>query len=228
MKKTIGGVSPHTIKAIVVFYVIALAVRFMTLFIADKYPTVMGNYFFLLSTGVGPLIGAIVAMIIFKRKTQSTLIGKSLWKSIVTIAVPCIVFGILGGTEMGGLCLFAFAYSLLEEYGWRGFLQNELKGLPMWLYVPIITIMWFLWHLNFYQQDMLPFFLMLLLASFIIGKAVNDTHSLLLCAALHGAINFKILGLLPDTTFIIALICIILFWIVLWYFVKPSLLKTNN
>lgn len=188
----------------------------------------MGNYFFLLSTGVGPLIGAIVAMIVFKRKLQFTLTGKSAWKSIVTIVVPCLVFGILGGVEMGGLCLFAFAYSLLEEYDWRGFLQNELKGLPMWQYVPIITIMWFLWHINFYQQDMLLFFAMLLFASFIIGKAVKDTHSLLLCAALHGAMNFKVLGLLPDNTFIIALICIILFWIVLWYFVKPSPLKVNR
>ena len=63
----------------------------------------MGNYFFLLSTGVGPLIGAIVAMIVFKRKLQFTLTGKSAWKSIVTIVVPCLVFGILGGVEMGGL-----------------------------------------------------------------------------------------------------------------------------
>lgn len=94
--------------AIALFYVIALVLRFITLFVANKYPTVMGNYFFLLSTGVGPLIGAIVAMIVFKRKLHYSITGKSLWKSIATIVVPCLVFGIIGGTKMAALCLFAF------------------------------------------------------------------------------------------------------------------------
>lgn len=208
--------------AIALFYVIAVVVRLTTLLFANRFPALMGNYFFLLATGVGPLVGAIVAMMVFKRKLQYTLIGKSLWKSIATLAVPCLVFGLLGGAKMAGLCLFAFAYSLLEEYGWRGFLQNELKGLPLWLNVPVITMMWFLWHINFYQQNMLLFFLLLLVATLIIGKAVTDTHSLLLCAALHGVMNFSVLGLLPNNTFIIATVCIFLFWIALWYFVKPS------
>ena len=66
---------------------------------------------------------------------------------------------------MGILCLLAFTCGLLEEYGWRGFLQNELKRLPMWQYVLIITVMWFLWHLDFGHLNILPFFLLLLFAS---------------------------------------------------------------
>ena len=106
------------------------------------------NYALELSTGLGPIIGALVAMAIFKRKTEYTIAGKSVWKSIATIAVPCLVFGIIGGLDTAIICFMAFAYGLLEEYGWRGFLQNELKGLPVWQYVLIITVMWFLWHLD--------------------------------------------------------------------------------
>ena len=74
-------------------------------------------------------IGALVAMFIFKRKTEYTLLGKSVWKSIATIVIPCIVFGIIGGWDLGLTCLLAFTYGLLEEYGWRGFLQYELRTL---------------------------------------------------------------------------------------------------
>ncbi len=88
-------------------------------------------------------------MFIFKRKTEYTLIGKSAWKSIATIVIPCIVFGIIGGWELGVVCFWAFAYGLLEEYGWRGFLQYELRKLPVWQSVLIITVMWFLrWLLS--------------------------------------------------------------------------------
>ena len=92
----------------------------------------------------------------------------------------------------------------------------------MWQYVLIITVMWFLWHLDLNQRNVLTFFPLLLFASWGIGKVVSDTHSLLLCAAFHGIVNFSKHGLLSNTTFLIAFICIIVFWIVMWYFVGIS------
>lgn len=208
--------------AIALFYVIALILRLTTLLLGNKYPTLDENFLFQLSTGLGPAIGAIIAMTVFKHKTEYTVIGKSVWKSIITIVVPCLVFGIIGGVDMGGLCLLAFVYGLLEEYGWRGFLQYELRELPMWQYVLIITVMWFLWHLDLDQRNILPFFLLLLFASWGIGKVCVDTHSLLFCAVFHGIVNFSKHGLLSDTTYLIAFICVIVFWITIWYFVKLS------
>ena len=206
--------------AIASFYIIALALRLITLVVGNRYPILWENYAFQLSSGLGPFVGALVAMAVFKRKTEYTIAGKSIWKSIATIAVPCLVFSIVGGLEMGVLCLLAFAYGLLEEYGWRGFLQYELRKLPMWQYVLVITMMWFLWHLDLNQRNILPFFLLLLFASWGIGKVVTDTHSLLFCAAFHGIVNFSKHGLLSDTTFLVAFICVIIFWIVMWYFVN--------
>ena len=40
--------------------------------------------------------------------------------------------------------------------------------------------------------------------------------------AFHGIVNFSKHGLLSNTTFLIAFICIIVFWIVMWYFVGIS------
>jgi hypothetical protein len=66
----------------------------------------------------------------------------------------------------------------------------------------------------------LVFFPLLLFASWGIGKVASDTHSLLFCAAFHDIVNFSKRGLLSDTIFLVAFIGVIIFWIVLWYFVK--------
>ena len=223
MKLNLSDKNIH-IGAIVTFYIIALLVRMISLHVVNMYPSIETNFALrilaALATGLGPAIGALVAMFIFKRKTEYTLLGKSAWKSIVTIVIPCIVFGIIGGWELGLTCLVAFAYGLLEEYGWRGFLQYELRNLPVWQYVLIITVMWFLWHLDLKLG--LPFFLLLLFASWGIGKVVSETHSLLLCAAFHGIMNFSKRDLFSDTTFTVAIVCVIVFWIVIWFFVGIS------
>ena len=212
------------IGAIATFYIIALLVRLISLLVVNKYPLIETNYALqvaaALATGLGPAIGALVAMLLFKRRTEYTFLGKSAWKSMATIVIPCVVFGIIGGWNLGVTCLLAFAYGLLEEFGWRGFLQYELRNLPVWQYVLIITLMWFLWHLDLTQRSALPFFL--LFASWGIGKVVTDTHSLLFCAAFHGIVNFSKRDLFSDTTFSVAFVCVNVFWIVMWYFVGTS------
>ena len=225
MKQNLSYKNIH-IGAIATFYIIALLVRLISLHVVNKYPSIETNYALqvpaALATGLGPAIGALVVMFIFKRKTEYTLLGKSAWKSIATIVVPCIVFGIIGGWELGLTCLVAFAYGLLEEFGWRGFLQYELRKLPVWQYVLIITVMWFLWHLDLNLRSALSFFLLLLFASWGIGKVVSETHSLLLCAAFHGIANFSKRDLFSDTAFTVAFVCVIVFWIVMWFFVGIS------
>ena len=137
MKLNLSDKNIH-IGAIATFYIIALLVRLISLLVVNKFPSIETSYALqvsaALATGLGPAIGALVAMLLFKRKTEYTLAGKSAWKSIATIVIPCIVFGIIGGWDLGMTCLFAFAYGLLEEYGWRGFLQYELRELPVWQY----------------------------------------------------------------------------------------------
>ena len=167
MKQNLSYKNIH-IGAIATFYIIALLVRLVSLHVVNMYPSSEMNFTLrvstALATGGGPTIGAFVAMFFFKRKTEYTLLGKSVWKYIATIVIPCIVFGIIGGWDLGVVCFWAFAYGLLEEYGWRGFLQYELRNLLVWQYVLIITVMWFLWHLDLNQRSV-SFFLLLLFAS---------------------------------------------------------------
>ncbi|MBR5727027.1 MAG: hypothetical protein IKX39_00135, partial [Muribaculaceae bacterium] len=96
------------IGAIATFYIIALLVRLISLYFVNNYPSIETNYALqvpaALATGLGPALGALVVMFIFKRKTEYTLFGKSAWKSIATIVIPCIVFGIIGGWDLGLVC----------------------------------------------------------------------------------------------------------------------------
>ena len=95
MKQNLSYKNIH-IGAIATFYILALLVRLISLLVVNKFPSIETNYALqvsaALATGLGPAIGALVAMLIFKRKTEYTLLGKSAWKSIATIVIPCIVF----------------------------------------------------------------------------------------------------------------------------------------
>ena len=111
MRQSVSYKNIH-IGAIATFYVIALLVRLISLYVVDKYPSADANFALrvsaALATELGPAIGALVAMFVFKRKTEYTPVGKSAWKSIATIVIPCIVFGIIGGWNLGVVCFLGF------------------------------------------------------------------------------------------------------------------------
>ncbi|KKX50082.1 CPBP family intramembrane glutamic endopeptidase [Sphingobacterium sp. IITKGP-BTPF85] len=103
-------------------------------------------------------------------------------------------------------------YGLLEEIGWRGFLQQQLKPLPELLNVLIVAVLWFIWHLNFdFTSSNLLFLGILILGSWGIGKVANNTHSLLAVAAFHSLNNFF---LEMNTLKIILLISLLSIWII--------------
>jgi membrane protease YdiL (CAAX protease family) len=85
-----------------------------------------------------------------------------------------------------------FFYGLLEEIGWRGFLQQQLQGLPGIWNILIVSILWFVWHLNFEITAInLIFFGLLIFGSWGMGFVANKTKSLLLVAAFHSLNNVK-------------------------------------
>jgi uncharacterized membrane protein YsdA (DUF1294 family) len=101
---------------IVLFYAIAIALRLAWLFVAEYgNPAFHESYLFSLASGLGPIVGAIVTMAIFKKKTQCSLFGKSAWKSVLTIVVPCIAMFIVGGWESAWILFIPFVYGYLEN-----------------------------------------------------------------------------------------------------------------
>ena len=109
--------------------------------------------------------------------------------------LPIILIGSVSYLAKGTLPIIAIftilIYGLLEEIGWRGFLQQVLSPLPKFVGILIITILWFVWHLNFNLTiSNLIFFFILLLGSWGIGLVLRKTNSLLAVASFHSLNNF--------------------------------------
>ena len=107
---------------------------------------------------------------------------------VITLAA-----GLVAGVTINGL--FAFG----EEYGWRGFLMDELRPLGPVRANLLTGVMWGLFHapiillgFNFAPYRFLGIPAMILLCtpfSFLLWRARQFTDSLLIPAMLHGAFN---------------------------------------
>jgi len=88
-----------------------------------------------------------------------------------------------------GVIISALIYCILEEYGWRGYLQEELKSLKAWQKYFIIGFMWYLWHLTFLTKATVGgniFFLsMMIFGSWGIGQVAESTKSIMASACFH-------------------------------------------
>lgn len=148
--------------------------------------------------GVGPALGALAAMFVYKTKPWMTLQGN--YKGLI---LPLVLYWLLPIVLISGLSYYKtgefpwftvftiLIYGLLEEIGWRGFLQQELKPLPRFYSIFITASLWFIWHLNFeLSKSSLVFFGILILGSWGIGKVADSTHSLLAASAFHSLNNF--------------------------------------
>lgn len=85
--------------------------------------------------------------------------------------------------------LGTLVYCIMEEYGWRGYLQEELKSFNPRLKYLIVGTEWYLWHLSFLTTtdigDNLFFWLMMIFGSWGIGQVADSTKSILACACFH-------------------------------------------
>lgn len=120
-------------------------------------------------------------------------------------------------------CLSAFIYNLMEEYAWRGYLIEGLEKVNFVLKSVISGIFWGVWHLvifsNFDQYGGFWIFLAFcIIFSFILTFAVLRTKSIIVAAAIHAFII---------QANIVALICFIIFMLLLLTWNK-KLIKKNN
>lgn len=153
---------------------------------------------------IGLLLGALISLHFLKKErvTQYSLFGTSKKWSLIMISVPIIILLIIGVENsnnenihyyglMGGIG--TLLYCICEEFGWRGYLQDELKPLKEWQRVLLIGFLWYLWHLPFINnQDILnnmEFLGWMILASWGIGKVIDSTKSILAASSFHMIIN---------------------------------------
>jgi hypothetical protein len=188
---------------------------------------------------VGIMIGSIIAIHLMKKtkSPQYSLFGDSVFLSIALTLIPIILVGIIGFNNAAGINshikgLLAVTSTLLycyfEEFGWRGYLNDELKNLRRWKRVLLIGFLWWFWHLSFINnQDLLEnliFLILLLGAAWGLGILIEQTKSVLVVSSAHMIINILFLnsafrqGMLMNSRLIVVGISVILYiiLIVLW------------
>lgn len=182
--------------AIVVFYAIAVLLRYLTN--ETGVLAQLDNAFLkTVVQGIGPAAGAWIACALFGIRMEMSLQGNfrnlllplSLYWLFPTLLLGGIAYYIHGTAPL--IPIFAIlTYALFEEIGWRGFLQQMLRPLPKVAGILLIAILWFVWHLDFeLTAQNLIFFGILILGSWGIGVVADKTRSLLCVAAFHSLNN---------------------------------------
>ena len=200
-------------QAIALFYVLAMLIRAIVLRYWGNVDSPFIGWFRVWAGGIGPCLGALVAILVFKRKFYCTLTGKSVIKSLFSVAIPLVIC-FLVDRNLGLILMGTLIYSLLEEVGWRGYLQGELKEMNRTLSNLLIATMWFFWHIAIrFDLGGLIFF-----GAWGIGNIAHDTRSLMACACFHTLFNFSNQGYFHFSLAIIALyVVVIVSWFVIWY-----------
>jgi len=187
------------IGSIVVFFTIAISLRYYITVMKPSFLLNINMYLEILLWGIGPLVGGLVVVKLFKRPNHLKILSLGIWKSLAIIGIPMLLFSLVGIIETGTPYVNApkfvgilILYALLEEYGWRGYLQSELSGLKKIYKYLIITILWFVWHLNFeISMSNLLFFMLLFAGSYGIGYIADKSKSLIMSALFHSFSNIS-------------------------------------
>lgn len=203
---------------IAIFYVIAVAIRAISLKMGRSDVADITYFLKAWAQGAGPCIGALVVVLLFRRKFCCSITGTSVIKSLLSVAVPFIVVFFLH-QKLSFVMLGFIFYSFLEEVGWRGYLQGELSDMKPFTRAILIGTLWFLWHVHIsFSWGGLIFLAILIFGAWGIGHIADDTRSLVACACFHTLYNFSTHGFFEFSPAVICLyVGIIASWFVIWY-----------
>lgn len=192
----------ESIKRIIIFYSIAIVISHLFRFdvfdlknhLSDISPWLSIRIRHILE-GSGVFIGALIGIALLKRNRMPaiTLLGSLKNKNILMIAIPILVLTIIGVTNDYGLNkhLYGFwavtttlLYCIMVEYGWRGYLQEELSSLKPLTKYALVGILWYIWHisLDIPMEDNLLFFIVIICGSWGIGDITDCTKSIIVSA----------------------------------------------
>ena len=177
----------------------------------EKLPSWIFILINVLLEGSGVIIGALIIIPFLKkkRKLKISLFGTSKSKSIIMAIIPILILTIIGVTNDFGMeyhfyglvaAIGTFLYCIMEEYGWRGYLQEELRILKPWQKYLMIGFIWYLWHLTFLTKasigDNLFFLGMMIFGSWGIGQVAESTKSIIASACFHMIIQIMMFNAL--------------------------------
>ena len=189
---------------LIVFFVIAIVVSNLFRFdvfdlkqYLNELPAWLFIFIIVFLDGSGVIIAALLALLMLKRERQTEIsfFGTSKRYGLIMAVIPVILLAALGveneyqmNNHIYGLVaiIATLAYCIMEEYGWRGYLQEELRSIKKWPKYLIIGSLWYVWHLSFLQEtsigDNLFFLAMMNFGSWGIGQVAESTRSILASA----------------------------------------------
>jgi membrane protease YdiL (CAAX protease family) len=159
--------------------------------------------------GLGPALGAIGVFVLFRYRTRITLFGNGKPYALAMVSTPAVVmasiglpnrFGVNAHLFGGSLGVMVVIYAILEELGWRGYLQDELSDFSKLPKYMLIGLIWYAWHFSWVEdhaiRDQVFNIGFMIAASVGIGFVADRTASVLAAAAFH--VIGDIMGLMPD------------------------------
>lgn len=185
--------------------------------------------------GSGIFIAGLLGIFLLRkqRKVETSFFGTSKFKSLLMAFVPTFLLITIGVQNKYGInahlygliaAFGSFIYCIMEEYGWRGYLQEEFRFFKPVIKFLLIGLIWYAWHLSFLTvatfNDNLFFLGTLILGSWGIGKISELTHSILACACFHLIVNIFMYNHFFNNAFsgaskLIILVLSVLLWIVI-------------
>jgi len=154
----------------------------------------------------GPAIAGLAASAIFHRTHPRTvsLLGFDALRSVAFAAIPVAMLAFLGvpgpapHIEGGWIAAIFLVRAMLEETGWRGFLQDALRPLAPPQRALVIGLLWGLWTFTTYLQGtpteiaghLAGMLVVWIVGSWALGMAVDRTGAVLVPAAMHVALDF--------------------------------------
>lgn len=199
MEKRINWIS------VIVFYAISLLIAWSAL----QY---FSNNIWAGLKGLGPMIGALVVLSLWKRDSRAfSTWGSRPSLSLLALLIPLSLAYVIGirqtdffdNIHINGLAMAALGltYAFAEEYGWRGYLQEALLPLGLKASAMIIGVLWYLWHFTWLSphtniSNELSFLALCLFGSWGMAVTAVKTQSIILPACLHFVFNlFTVLQL---------------------------------
>lgn len=228
--------------AIAIYYALACGVSWPFFWQRDM----LGRHVSTFSYMWGPGIAAIVVLILFRKSHRRTItfFGTSAIRSLLFYFIPtiAITLGVIltGHTDafegmqpwLAPLLFPLVGYFMVlgEELGWRGFLQDAARPLPQMKRYVLIGGMWEFWHFTTRTTHRPPLAIALtllvsysvvIILSWIIGKATERTKSLTVAIALHSSVDiaFEFPMLI---TFVILALSLPVWWLLLKDWPKPN------
>tara|TARA_B110000114_G_C14929364_1_gene331817 strand:- start:32 stop:760 length:729 start_codon:yes stop_codon:yes gene_type:complete len=177
---------------------------------------------------MGLMLSSLFLRTKLKIENKITFFGQNPKCCCLLLILPVLCLSIVGMHNNHGINphllgfffgLVIMIYVLMEEYGWRGYLQEELAISNEWLRAIIIGAIWYLWHWSFVSnpdvKSNLIFLAVMIAGSLAIGKIADTTKSIAICGFAHamGSISFTsplIVNSIPLTKrLIIVSVCVI-------------------